>query len=501
MPKISGFLPSTSGFHFANSFDHVPLLYIDVVGQKIPIGDASNGLCGGMAFATRDYFDAHMPIPSDRKAPSSGPLFDYLVKRLIDSFNLFFLPPGPEIYYALMNPTLPDHETDLSKIGFAPHGRAWIMINNEWPKIKADLDSGHLSPIGLVETKSLDPFQLGMNHQVLAYGYDLVGTDLTIYVYDPNHPNDDNVTMSLSIAKPNNTTDVTYSDGSTVWCFFRPIYLFANPPIILPVTELANFTAPTEISWIVNAIPNVAWLLLSDFIGSGVTVMLSSDDPGTITVPASVNITFSGTVMLTVPPQPAAFTSKVVNLTASYAGKQITTAITVVRPEDLQVAPLEIVLSANEDPCAQHFVEGTSQDFVVKNSNVIVDHTGLTYHWTVTGATPSITHQPTLTISSLPLAGTKVMIKVSLKNSLGIHAEGTLEFSTVQLQTGLPEELRRLNCLLQQLKTINAQIPPWVPIEEGKIILDLEQISSRIENQSKRVVTLTETMRSNERTR
>lgn len=39
------------------------------------------------------------------------------------------------------------------------------MINEQWPKIKADIDRGQLSPIALVELKSLDPTQLGMNHQ------------------------------------------------------------------------------------------------------------------------------------------------------------------------------------------------------------------------------------------------------------------------------------------------------------------------------------------------
>ncbi len=245
---VSGFLPSTSGFHFSNSsFPHVPDLKIDVLGQQIAIGDAANGLCGGMVFAARDYFEAGISIPPDTTNPSSGPLFDYIVRRLFDSFNLllplpplpplpgiFFTPtppfgPGPLTYMHLMNPALPDHETVASKVGFAYRGKAWIMINDEWPKIKADIDSGQLSPIALVEIKSLDPTQMGKNHQVLAYGYDLDGADLMIRLYDPNNPNDDTVTMSLSIAEPEHTTSVTNSVVPTVWCFFRPIYIFSFP--------------------------------------------------------------------------------------------------------------------------------------------------------------------------------------------------------------------------------------------------------------------------------
>jgi hypothetical protein len=231
MPRVPGFLPSHSGLHFPNDFPSEPLLSIDVLGQEIPIGDASNGLCGGMAFAVRDYFESGIPLPPDATVPSSGVLFNYLVRRLFDSFNL---PSGPLIYLGLMNPALPDHETYLSDIGLAPRGRAWIMINNEWPKIRTDLDGGHPSTIGLIEVKSADPFQLGNNHQVLAYGYDLNGADLTIHVYDPNFPNDDNITLSLSIADPQHTTLVTYPSRDPVLCFFRSDYTFSSPPSLAP---------------------------------------------------------------------------------------------------------------------------------------------------------------------------------------------------------------------------------------------------------------------------
>src|SRR5918992_1508889 len=40
---VPGFLPSTMGFRFANSFPHVPLRRIGVPGVlSVPIGDASN---------------------------------------------------------------------------------------------------------------------------------------------------------------------------------------------------------------------------------------------------------------------------------------------------------------------------------------------------------------------------------------------------------------------------------------------------------------------------
>lgn len=40
--------------------------------------------------------------------------------------------------------------------------------------------------VGLVRVVSDDPRLLGHNHRVLAYGYDLEGSDLALQIYDPN---------------------------------------------------------------------------------------------------------------------------------------------------------------------------------------------------------------------------------------------------------------------------------------------------------------------------
>jgi hypothetical protein len=226
---VPGFLPSTSGFGFENSFPRVPVRRIGVPGiVSVPIGDASNGLCGGMAFAARDYFEAHRPPPADTTPPEAGPLFDYLVDRLFDSFDL---PLGPARYLQLMSPLLPDGETIWSRLGLAPHGRAWRMVRQEWPKVRADVDAGRPSPLGLVRVRSNDPFDLKENHQVLAYGYALSGTALTLRLYDPNHPRNDDVALSLSVANPAARTLVrTSPPGPDVFAFFRVAYRQKPPP-------------------------------------------------------------------------------------------------------------------------------------------------------------------------------------------------------------------------------------------------------------------------------
>jgi hypothetical protein len=228
---VVGFVPSRSGFAFANDFPHVPVRHIGIPGVvNIPIGDASNGLCGGMVFAARDYFEAgrEPPAPDGASAPGAGPLFDYLCTRLFDSFGL---PLGPGRYLELMSPLLPDGETFLSRIGLAPHGRAWRLVNQEWPAVRQDIDRGHPSPLGLVTVKSSNPLDLKEDHQVLAYGYDVDGAGLTIHLYDPNQPGRDDVTMSLSVADPTKPTTVTMApSGPPVLAFFRVTYTPALPP-------------------------------------------------------------------------------------------------------------------------------------------------------------------------------------------------------------------------------------------------------------------------------
>jgi hypothetical protein len=227
--SVPGFVPSASGFHFTNAFPRVPLRFIGIPGLiRVPIGDASNGLCGGMAFAARDYFEAGRPPPRVTTPPGAGRLFDYLVARLLDSFNLPF---GPARYLELMNPALTDGEPFLRWAGLGPHGRAWRMVREEWPKVRSDIDAGHPSPLGLVLTKSHDPFDLKKNHQVLAYAYELEGERLTLRLYDPNHADRNDVSLSVGLVYPRRPANAVLLPGSTrVYSFFRVGYRPSTPP-------------------------------------------------------------------------------------------------------------------------------------------------------------------------------------------------------------------------------------------------------------------------------
>jgi hypothetical protein len=227
--RVPGFLPSTSGLHFINAFPHAPAVEIPLPnGQTLGIGDAANGLCGGMVFTVRDYFEAHRSPPSDTTPPPEGsPLFEYLVGRLIASFNL---PLGIARYLELMDPLRPAAETFQSSHGLGLHSCGWIMVEQEWSKVQQELDAGHPSPLGLVKVVSSSARDLGKNHQVLAYGYDLDGSDLKVSLYDPNYPDRDDICLQVSLGNPSAPTPVTYTPSSeSVVCFFHTPYTAATP--------------------------------------------------------------------------------------------------------------------------------------------------------------------------------------------------------------------------------------------------------------------------------
>lgn len=217
--RIPHFKPSVSGFHFSNSFaPGIPDLTIALpspFNQTIPIGDASNGVCGGMAYAVADFFLAQprLHIPTTATTPGMGaPLTNYILRRLLDSFSLFSIPSNVMRYVGLMSTI--DHDTDIA------HGVPWIIANEEWPKIKADLDAGRPSPIGLVgggwvwpTNLSAKVKMLGECHQVLAYGYDLDdANNLAILVYDCNDPDNDDSRILLNIGNPTHTTPISTPD-------------------------------------------------------------------------------------------------------------------------------------------------------------------------------------------------------------------------------------------------------------------------------------------------
>jgi hypothetical protein len=230
--RVPGFTPLTSGFRFRNAFAPAPIRELRLQGiATLTIGDAANGLCGGMSFSAADLHRASIAPPSDTSPPVSGsPAFDYIVDRQIASFAGGSVPLR---FYRLMDPSRPDREPFwapwLGWAGVDRHSRTYVMVHQEWPRIRSDLDQGRLSMIGLVRAIDRDPRKLSSNHQVVVYGYDLEGSQVTLRVYDPNWPGEE-VTLGFDVGDPNGSIRPTYSTtDAPLVCFFRAPYEPQDP--------------------------------------------------------------------------------------------------------------------------------------------------------------------------------------------------------------------------------------------------------------------------------
>ena len=232
MAAVNGFSPLVHGFQFSNRWPKAAAFTIKVLNQDVEVGNAQRGLCGGMVFAVRDYFEHSLPIPKDSQAPATGVLYQYVGRRLKESFDL---PLGPTKYLDFMAAPAADKGIPILKWIIGPHvrGIAWRTIHDELPKIMADIDGDRLSCIGLVCASGINPTKLGENHQVLAYRYEQLGEEIHLWVYDPNRAMRDDVYLKFSIANPKRTTPIQFINGSKdVRGFFRVGYSSSQPPAV-----------------------------------------------------------------------------------------------------------------------------------------------------------------------------------------------------------------------------------------------------------------------------
>ena len=181
---VPGFRPSLHGFHFANRYPSGPTLRLGMIDpRRVGVGDAQDGLCGGMSWLVRERFHAGLPIPADTVPPENGsPLFRAIVRRQILSLDWLRVPLRFWRFAAMR-----------------PERMAQRTLSREWPRIREDLRGGRLSMVGLVRHHGWSPFDLTKDHQVLAYGYGSAGPDgpHELRLYDPNWPDRDDITVTI----------------------------------------------------------------------------------------------------------------------------------------------------------------------------------------------------------------------------------------------------------------------------------------------------------------
>lgn len=138
-----------------------------------------------MAFIARDRFERGAAGPTEMAAPSFGePLFREVVDRQFDSFGTLFAVPARFALAAF--------EGDRRRLRHT--------IRTVWPVVRADIDAGRLSMVGLVRRAGFAVASPDFGHQVVAYRYEASPSRVVIGIYDPNHPGDDTVELVLERA-------------------------------------------------------------------------------------------------------------------------------------------------------------------------------------------------------------------------------------------------------------------------------------------------------------
>lgn len=178
---VGSFLPSVNGLHFANRFPPGPTVRLGPLDpSRLGIGDAANGLCGGMAWFVRERFESCQPIPPDPEPPANGsPLFKALVRRQVKSLEWMRTPLA------------------FWRMGVRGAGMARRTNEHEWPRIRRLIDADRLAMVGLVRSQGINPLKLTKNHQVVCYGYVTADRTARLRIYDPNWPNRDDVTIVI----------------------------------------------------------------------------------------------------------------------------------------------------------------------------------------------------------------------------------------------------------------------------------------------------------------
>lgn len=235
--KWDGELPVISlGFLWNRLFESLPgplgeLGIGSVVDENwAPITHAEAGLCGGMVYTVMDYYAVHLLPPEQTSAPNSrnDVLFEAIRERLWDSFDV-----GGEGHRFLgySSPHYPNGDEGVIQAIGLTRGRSWITYREAWPQIQQDIDAGNLSPVGLIQTDSLD---IGNNHQVLAYAYEKSGQDITLYIYDPNEAQQE-IALKFNITETDGEVHIARMGGKPgsdhrIFCFFRINGYTPKPP-------------------------------------------------------------------------------------------------------------------------------------------------------------------------------------------------------------------------------------------------------------------------------
>lgn len=222
------FRPHWHGFHFPNDFN-VSLGDIawdrdrctTITGIVLTGGLAAlawprkiDHLCGGMCWAALDRYFGHRPgiIPLTTSSPDNGtPLFKELFDRQLDALVAHGSLPGRCADWMAR----PDegHWHDRHSIGH-------LTQSEEWPHAKDLLDRGFPASLCVIRVRGF--IDVWKNHQVTAWGYtfDNATRRVELYIYDPNYPDHDDVTLGFTLGQSQSRLSPQHSKGDPFRGFF-----------------------------------------------------------------------------------------------------------------------------------------------------------------------------------------------------------------------------------------------------------------------------------------
>jgi hypothetical protein len=179
--KVKGFVPSANGFQFPNRFPGLPLP--PVIAKMIDTSKSVHGLCGGMCFTVVDFATANRKPPKVDDVPDENtPLYHYLAQRQLASWGRMEQQVLRYIQWMAFSDKRAARESDKSV-----------------KDLRARLDAGHLTVLGLIYHDFQETLAVWDNHQVLAYGYSVLADKrIHIHLYDPNYPKRDDVYLEVT---------------------------------------------------------------------------------------------------------------------------------------------------------------------------------------------------------------------------------------------------------------------------------------------------------------
>ena len=158
--------------------------------------------------------------PTASRRANGSARFKSIVRRQVQSLDYFRLPVR---FYR--------RSAFGSSLG---RDRIKQTYEREWPKIRREIDEGRLAMLGLIRVAGKNPFGLTGNHQVIAYGYAEDGRGVTLRIYDPNWPDNDNVTAVLRLDEAFRPTSLASSTGEPLLGYFlAPVQARRHPRLAL----------------------------------------------------------------------------------------------------------------------------------------------------------------------------------------------------------------------------------------------------------------------------